>query len=152
MFEWFKNLFKKKEEPKEEVFQKVTFTSENVDKEPPVTRYTDEYAEFVQKENEVIEDSIVEKSIVEENREEEETEGITRNTMPIQDVPETRYTEEYADFVSKQDTQEGHEEIKKDLPADIEEDINEDYEILEQLDAEEYYDSYGTYDEDENPE
>ena len=147
MFNWLKKLFKKEEEIKSEpVIEKVTLekidTSEPLLKSdetliPPETRYTEDYAEFVEEQmaNNEEESSDLPSRSLNQNAEEQVSEGKI--------APEIRYTPEYAAFVESQ-LQQGIEVKEEDMPLYRNEDNSEDLNLYkDEEDGSFEEDSYG---------
>ena len=129
MFNWLKKLFKKEEEIKNEpVIEKVTLekidTSEPLLRSdetliPPETRYTEDYAEFVEEQmnnNEEGNSDLPSRSLNQSDSEEVSESRI---------APEIRYTPEYAAFVESQ-LQQGIEVKEEDMPLYRNEETSED--------------------------
>lgn len=112
MFEWLKKLFKKEEVQEEVEIERVPLEKIDISEPllksdetltPPETRYTEEYAEFVETQNSD-DKSIPARMNTEEN--------VTKESGV---VPDIRYTPEYAAFVESQ-MQQGIHVSEEDMP------------------------------------
>ncbi len=155
MFKWLKRLFKK-DEVNEEIKEDLQIERVSLEKidisepllksdetlEAPETRYTDDYAEFVDKQFESSEDTPIDRSMP--------TRGMADNASEeeILEAPETRYTEEYAEFV---DTQLPEEELINEEEV-VEDNISREIEDVTYDDGEYFVDDYdeedGSFEDD----